>query len=179
LIPAGGGLKEFAERSAAWARGGDFFPEIQRVFRQIAMGETSKSAEEARDRGFLKASDVDIFHPAELLYVAKQEARAMAESGARPKLPPAEIRVAGDTGIATLKMMLINMKEGGFISDHDYEISSRIATVLCGGEVEPGSLVNEEWLIELERRNFVELAKMPKTQDRIAYMLEKGKPLRN
>jgi 3-hydroxyacyl-CoA dehydrogenase len=87
--------------------------------------------------------------------------------------------VAGDTGIATLKMMLVNMKEGGFISEHDYEISSRIATVLCGGEVEPGSLVNEEWLIELERRHFVALAKMPKTQERIAYMLEKGKPLRN
>jgi 3-hydroxyacyl-CoA dehydrogenase len=179
LLPAGGGLKEFAGRIDAASKGGDLFPELQRIFRQIAMGETSKSAEEARDRGFLKASDVVVFHPAELLYVAKQEARAMAESGARPKLPPAEIRVAGDTGIATLKMMLVNMKEGGFISEHDYEISSRIATVLCGGEVEPGSLVNEEWLIELERRHFVALAKMPKTQERIAYMLEKGKPLRN
>ncbi|HET7728899.1 MAG TPA: 3-hydroxyacyl-CoA dehydrogenase NAD-binding domain-containing protein, partial [Usitatibacter sp.] len=135
LLPAGGGLKEFAERNVAWAKGGDMFPELARVFRQIAMGETSKSAEEARERGFLKPSDVVIFHPAELLYVAKQQARAMAESGVRPPLPPPQIPVAGDTGIATLKMLLVNMKEGGFISDHDYEISSRIAEVLCGGAV--------------------------------------------
>ena len=117
--------------------------------------------------GYLKAGDVVVFHPAELLYVAKQQARAMAESGARPPLAPAQIPVAGDTGIATLKMMLVNMKEGGFISEHDYDISSRIAEVLCGGEVEPGSLVDENWLLDLERRNFVELAKTPKTQERI------------
>jgi 3-hydroxyacyl-CoA dehydrogenase len=179
LLPAGGGLKEFAERSAAWAKGGDMFPELSRAFRQIAMGETSKSAEEARERGFLKPGDLVVFHPAELLYVAKQQARAMAEAGVRPMLAPPQIPVAGDTGIATLKMMLINMKEGGFISEHDYEISSRIAEILCGGPVEPGSLVDEQWLLDLERRHFVELAKMPKTQDRIEHMLKAGKPLRN
>ena len=143
------------------------------------MGEVSKSAEEARDRGFLKPGDVVVFHPGELLYVAKQQARAMAEAGTRPALPPARIPVAGDTGIATLKMMLVNMKEGGFISDHDYEISSRIAEILCGGEVEPGSMVDEKWLLDLERRHFVALAKTPKTQDRIEHMLKTGKPLRN
>jgi 3-hydroxyacyl-CoA dehydrogenase len=179
LLPAGGGLKEFAERSAAWANGGDMFPELSRAFRQIAMGETSKSAEEARERGFLKPGDLVVFHPAELLYVAKQQARAMAEAGVRPTLPPPQIPVAGDTGIATLKMMLVNMKEGGFISAHDYEIASRIAEILCGGPVEPGSLVDEQWLLDLERRHFVELAKMPKTQDRIEHMLKAGKPLRN
>ncbi|MGZ5074328.1 MAG: 3-hydroxyacyl-CoA dehydrogenase, partial [Usitatibacter sp.] len=129
--------------------------------------------------GYLKAGDLVVFHPAELLYVAKQQARAMAESGVRPALAPAQIPVLGDTGVATLKMMLVNMKEGGFISDHDYEISSRIAQVLCGGEVEPGSLVDEKWLLDLERRNFVELAKTPKTQERIEAMLKTGKPLRN
>src|SRR5690349_12822743 len=179
LLPAGGGLKEFAERAVAWAKGGDAFPEISRAFRQIAMGETSKSAEEARERGFLKPSDIVIFHPAELLYVAKAEARAMAEAGVRPPLAPAQIPVLGDTGMATLKMLLVNMKEGGFISDHDYEISSRIAEVLCGGEVQPGSTVDEKWLLDLERRHFVELAKTPKTQERIEYMLKNGKPLRN
>ena len=179
LLPAGGGLKEFAERSVAWAKGGDAFPELSRAFRQIAMGETSKSAADARERGFLKPADVIIFHPAELLHVAKQEARAMAESGARPALAPAQIPVLGATGIATLKMMLVNMKEGGFISEHDYDISSRIAEVLCGGEVEPGSLVDEKWLLDLERRHFVELAKTPKTQERIEAMLKNGKPLRN
>jgi 3-hydroxyacyl-CoA dehydrogenase len=179
LLPAGGGLKEFAERSAAWAKGGDAFPEIARAFRQIAMGETSKSAEEARERGFLKPGDLVVFHPSEMLFVAKQQARAMADAGVRPQLAPAQIPVLGDTGIATLKMMLINMKEGGFISEHDYEISSRIAEILCGGPVEPGSLVDEKWLLDLERKHFVELAKMPKTQERIEHMLKTGKPLRN
>ena len=143
------------------------------------MGEVSKSAEDARERGFLKPSDVVVFHPNELLYVAKQQARAMADAGVRPALAPAQIPVAGDTGIATLKMMLVNMKEGGFISEHDYEVASRTATVLCGGEVDPGSLVDEKWLLDLERRHFVALAKMPKTQDRIEAMLKTGKPLRN
>jgi len=179
LLPAGGGLKELAERTAAWSKGGDAFPELQRVFRQVAMGEVSKSAEHAREMGYLKPSDVVVFHPAELLYVAKREARAMADAAVRPALPPAQIPVAGDTGIATLKMMLVNMKEGGFISEHDYEISSRIAEVLCGGEVEPGSLVDEQWLLDLERRNFVALAKTAKTQERIEHMLKTGKPLRN
>ena len=179
LLPAGGGLKEIAERAVAWARGGDAFPELQRAFRQVAMAEVSKSAEHAREMGYLKACDVVVMHPDELLYVAKQQARAMAESGARPALPPAQIPVAGDTGIATLKMLLVNMKDGAFISEHDYEIAARIAEVLCGGEVEPGSLVDERWLLDLERRHFVALAQTPKTQERIAYMLEKGKPLRN
>ena len=179
LLPAGGGLKEFAARSVAWSKGGDAFPEISRAFRQIAMGETSKSAEEARERGFLKPADLVVFHPSELLYVAKQEARAMAASGVRAPLAPAQIPVLGDTGIATLKMMLVNMKEGGFISGHDYEIASRIAEVICGGAVEPGSMVDEKWLLDLERRHFVELAKTPKTQERIEHMLKSGKPLRN
>ncbi len=179
LLPAGGGLKEMAERAVAWAKGGDAFPELQRVFKQAAMAEVSKSAEHAREMGYLKAGDLVIFHPGELLHVAKQQARAMAEAGVRPALAPAQIPVAGNTGIATLKMLLVNMKAGGFISDHDYEISSRIAEVLCGGEVEPGSMVDEKWLLDLERRNFVALAKTPKTQERIEHMLKTGKPLRN
>ena len=179
LLPAGGGLKEFAERINAWAKGGDGFPEMQRVFKQIAMGEVSKSAEDARERGFLKPSDVVIFNNAELLYVAKAEARAMAEAGVRPPLPPAGIPVMGDTGAATLKMLLINMKEGGFISEHDYLIASNVAEILCGGMVEPGSIVDEKWLLDLERSRFVELAKTQKTQDRIEHMLKTGKPLRN
>jgi 3-hydroxyacyl-CoA dehydrogenase len=129
--------------------------------------------------GYLKPGDLVVFNPDESLYVAKQQARAMAESGVRPQLAPAQIPVAGDTGVATLKMMLVNMKEGGFISEHDYDISSRIAQILCGGEVEPGSLVDEKWLLDLERKHFVELAKTPKTQERIEAMLKTGKPLRN
>ncbi|HJW44992.1 MAG TPA: 3-hydroxyacyl-CoA dehydrogenase, partial [Lysobacter sp.] len=109
----------------------------------------------------------------------KAQARALAENGYRPPLPARRIQVAGDVGIATFKMMLVNMLEGRFISPHDYEIASRIATVICGGEVDRGTLVDEEWLIKLEREQFVALAQMPKTQERIAHMLKTGKPLRN
>src|SRR5436190_7543924 len=94
LLPAGGGLKEAAERAQAWAKGSDPMPELQRYFKQAAMGEVSKSAEHAREMGYLKPVDIVIFHPAELLYVAKAQARAMAEAAARPALAPAQIAVA-------------------------------------------------------------------------------------
>src|SRR5258708_39156930 len=135
-----------AGRAVGWANGGDAFPELQRGFKQAAMAEVAKSAENAREMGYLKASDLVIFHPGELLYVAKREARAMADSGVRPALAPAQIPVAGNTGIATLKMLLVNMKEGGFISEHDYEISSRIAAVLCRGQFAPGTLLDQKCL---------------------------------
>ena len=179
LLPAGGGCKEFALRAAQSAPGGDPLPAVQKAFKNIAMGEVSKSAEGAKEMGFLREADVIVFHPQELLYVALQQARAMSASGYRPPLSPSAIAVAGNTGVATLKMMLINMKAGGFISEHDYEIGSRVAQCLCGGDVDPGSLVDEKWLLDLERRHFVELAKMDKTQARIEHMLKTGKPLRN
>jgi 3-hydroxyacyl-CoA dehydrogenase len=179
LLPAGAGCKELAMRAAHNAAGGDVMPLLQKAFTRIAMGEVSKSGEHAKEMGYLRESDKIIFNKDELLYVALVEARAMAEGGWRPALPAAPFPVAGYTGVATLKMMLINMKEGGFISDHDYEVSSRIAEVLCGGMIEPGSLVNEKWMLDLERKHFVALAKMPKTQERIAFMLKNGKPLRN
>ena len=179
LLPAGGGLKEIALRAALGATGGDVMPTITKMFKQIAMGEVSKSALGAKEMGYLRWRDTIILNGGELLMVAIENVRAMAASVYRPPLPPAQFPVAGDTGIATLKMILINMKEGGFISAHDYEVGSRIATCLCGGEVTPGSMVDEQWMLDLERHHFCELAKMPKTQERIAYMLKNGKPLRN
>src|SRR5690606_19093913 len=106
-------------------------------------------------------------------------ARALYESGYRPPLPARAIPVAGDTGTASLRMMLVNMLEGRFISEHDAEIGRRIADTLCGGEIERGSAVDEQWLLDLERRHFVALAQMPKTQERILHTLKTGKPLRN
>jgi len=89
------------------------------------------------------------------------------------------VPVAGKTGLATLQMLLINMREGGFISPYDFEIGLKVAHVLCGGEIEPGSLVDENWFIELERREFMNLLRQEKTQARIAHTLATGKPLRN
>lgn len=180
LLPAGGGLKEIAVRaSQAAGPGGDVFAQLKRYFETVAMAKVSTSAVEAQELGLLRDTDKIVFNAFELLYVAKQQALALAKSGYRPPLPARRIAVAGDVGIATFKMMLVNMLEGRFISEYDYEIATRIATVLCGGEVDRGALVDEEWLLKLERQHFVELAQQSKTQERIAHMLKTGKPLRN
>jgi len=179
LLPAGGGLKELALRAAQAAVGGDVFTQLKGVFETVAMAKVSASALEAKEMGLLRASDVVVFHANELLHVAKNEANALAESGWRPPLPNRQIVVAGDVGTATLKAGLVNMLEGRFISAHDMEIASRIADTLCGGPIERGSLVDEQWLLDLERKHFVALAQMPKTQERIAHTLSTGKPLRN
>jgi 3-hydroxyacyl-CoA dehydrogenase len=182
LIPAGGGCKEFALRAADIARrqaGNDPFYFLQNVFSTIAMAHVSKSGLEARDMGFGGPSDDLVFNSRELLYIALCRARAMSEAGWRPPMRARGIAVAGRPGIATLEMMLVNMKEGGMISAHDYRVAKAAATALCGGDVEVGTLVDDEWLLTVERREFVELLKTPETQARIKHMLETGKPLRN
>jgi 3-hydroxyacyl-CoA dehydrogenase len=179
LLPAGGGLKEIAIRAAQNAVGGDVFTQLKSYFETVAMAKVSASALEAKEMGLLRQSDVVVFHADELLYVAKNEANALAESGYRPPLPARQITVAGDVATATLKAGLVNMLEGRFISAHDMEIASRIADVLCGGQVERGSTVDEQWLLDLERKHFVALGQMPKTQERIVTTLKTGKPLRN
>ena len=185
LLPAGGGSKELALRAAREVtRGGaggqlDQFPFVRTYFQQVAKATVSKSALDARDLGYLGPADVVIFNPYEVLWVAKAQVSALSESAYRPPLPSAGIPVAGRTGIATLEMMLVNMRDGGFISAYDFEVSLAIARVLCGGEVEPGSLVDEQWLLELERREFMALLRNPKTQERVTHTLKTGKPLRN
>jgi len=179
VLPAGGGCKEMALRAANEARGGDIFPHLRRYFQQIAMGEVAKSAELARDMGYLKPSDRIVLNQYELLLVAKEEARALTATAYRPPLAPRQIPVAGRPGIATLKAAMINMLEGGFISEHDYNIGCRIAETMCGGDVDAGSLVDEQWLLDLERYHFMQLLATQKTRDRVEYMLKNGKPLRN
>jgi len=180
LLPAGGGLKEVAVRaSQAAGPGGDVFAELKKTFETVAMAKVSNSAVNAKELGLMRATDKVVFNSFEALHIAKAEVLALAEGGYRPPMPARRIQVAGDVGIATFKMMLVNMLEGRFISPYDYEIAVRIATVLCGGEVDRGTLVDEEWLLTLERKHFVELAQQEKTQARIAHMLKTGKPLRN
>ncbi|EDY87574.1 3-hydroxyacyl-CoA dehydrogenase [gamma proteobacterium HTCC5015] len=179
LVPAGGGLKELVVRAQQQARGGDVQPHIQNAFNLVAMGKVSSSGLEAKQMGLFEDSDVVICNAHELLHVAKQQARAMAESGFRPPLRSEPIKVLGKTGKATLMMMAVNMLEGHFISEHDYEIAGRIADTLCGGEVEAGSMVSQDWLLKLERDHFIALLGYEKTLERIEFMLKKGKPLRN
>lgn len=121
------------------------------------MAKMSKSGEQAKELGYLRLADQVVMNRFELFHAAKVQALALAETGYRPPLRNYNIPVAGSTGIATIKTMLINMLEGNYISEHDYLVSSKIASVLCGGDITPGSLVNEDWLLGLERAAFIEL----------------------
>jgi 3-hydroxyacyl-CoA dehydrogenase len=184
LVPAGGGLKEAALRAAdaaaaIGASNGELLKFLSKSFENAAMAKVSGSAIEARAMGYLKPSDTIVFNVFELLDTAKKEARALAQAGYRPPLPVKQVPVAGRSAISTIKAQLVNMRDGNFISAHDFLIASRIAEVICGGDVEAGSLVDEAWLLTLERRAFVDLLGTQKTQERIMGMLQTGKPVRN
>ncbi len=184
LVPAGGGLKEAVLRAAdaaaaVGASNGELLKFLSKSFENAAMAKVSGSALEARAMGYLKPSDTIVFNVFELLDTAKKEARALAAAGYRPPLPAKQIPVAGRSAISTIKAQLVNMRDGNFISAHDFLIASRIAEAVCGGDVEAGSLVDEEWLLTLERRAFIDLLGTQKTQERIMGMLQTGKPVRN
>ncbi len=182
LIPGGGGLTYIARRAAEMASAGnanaDIFAFLKDGFTNAAMAKVATSALEAQKLGYLLDSDIIVPNKDELLFVATAQAKAMADSGYRAPLK-ARFPVAGRSGIATVKAQLANMRDGGFISAHDFHLASLIADVVCGGEVEAGSLVTEEYLMSLERKHFCSLLEHPKTQERIMGMLQTGKPVRN
>jgi 3-hydroxyacyl-CoA dehydrogenase len=141
------------------------------------MAKVGTSAIESRQLGYLLESDTIVPNKDELLYVAIGQAKAMHDAGYRPphrRMFP----VAGRNGKATIQGQLVNMRDGGFISRHDFEIASRIAHVVTGGDVDANTLVTEEYLMTLERQAFGALIQHPKTHERIMGMLNTGKPLR-
>ena len=178
LIPAGGGLKEAAQRAYKEAKGNDILQFLKTGFTNAATANVSKSALEAKKMGYLKEDDVIVFNAYELLHVAKVEARAMFDAGFRPQLPSL-IQVTGRYGWGTIKAQLVNMRDGGFISAHDFKLGEMIAEIVSGGDVDQGSFVSEQWLLDMERKAFLELLNHPKTQERIMGMMQTGKPVRN
>ena len=181
LVPGAGGLTYIARRAAenaAASTGKDLLPFLTEGFTAAAMAKVGTSAIESRKLGYLLASDLIVPHKDEMLFVAINEARAMFAGGYRPP-HKRQFAVAGRSGIATLKGSLVNMRDGGFISAHDFHIASLIAHVVCGGDVDAGSLVDEDYLMTLERQAFCQLLVHPKTQARIMGMMSTGKPLRN
>jgi len=178
LVPAGGGLKEAAVHAAADAKGNDILQFLKTYFTNAATANVSKSALEAQKMGYLSQDDRIVFNSHELLHVAKVEARAMFDVGYRPPLQKL-VPVTGRYGMATIMAQLVNMRDGGFISAHDYKLGAMIAEIVSGGDIEPGSLVSEQWLLDLERKAFMELLNNPKTQERIMGMMQTGKPVRN
>jgi 3-hydroxyacyl-CoA dehydrogenase len=147
-------------------------------FTSAAMAKVGTSALESRKLGYLLDSDVIVPHKDELLFVAISQAKALFDSGYRPP-QQALFPVAGRSGIATIQAQLANMRDGGFISAHDFHISTLIAEVICGGDVDAGSLVDEAYLMAMERQRFCALLEHPKSQERIMGMLSTGKPVRN
>ncbi|MBP9743229.1 MAG: 3-hydroxyacyl-CoA dehydrogenase/enoyl-CoA hydratase family protein [Burkholderiales bacterium] len=175
LLPGWGGTTEMAYRASQAL---DPWHDFERRYKNLAMAQVAMSAREAQEMGFLRESDIIVMNSREVLLIAKERAKFMALSGYRPPVA-AKFEVFGSQGIATVNALLVNMFAGNQISEHDLLIAKSIATVMCGGEVEKGSLVSENWMLRIEKDKFKELALTPKTADRIEHMLKTGKPLRN
>jgi 3-hydroxyacyl-CoA dehydrogenase len=181
LVPGAGGLAYIARRAAenqAASVHKDILPFLTEGFTAAAMAKVGTSAIESRKLGYLLDSDTIVPNKDELLFVALNEAKAMFTAGYRPP-HKRQFAVAGRNGKATIQGQLVNMRDGGFISQHDFHIASLIANVVTGGDVDAGTLVTEEYLMTLERQAFCSLLTHPKTQERIMGMLSTGKPVRN
>ena len=181
LVPGAGGLTYIARRAAentATSTNKDVLAFLTEGFTAAAMARVGTSAIESRKLGYLLDSDIIVPNRDELLFIAINEARAMFDSGYRAPLRR-PFPVAGRNGIATITGQLVNMRDGGFISAHDFHIAGLIAQVVCGGDVDAGTMVTEEYLMTLERKAFCSLLEHPKTQERIMGMMSTGKPLRN
>jgi len=179
LVPSAGGMKEAVFRTMAPAQGVSWpYFIMQRSFLAITMAKTSSSAWEAFDLGYLRPGDGVTMNRESLIYAAKHVALGMLEAGWQPPLP-VKTRVMGDDGMGNFRCLLDNTLESGFISEHDHYLSSKVAWVLSGGEVEINAEVDEQYLLDLERRAFLEVCRTPKSVERIQHMLSTGKPLRN
>ncbi len=182
LIPAGGGclfmLERMLEYNAATKTVLSNLPFIQKAFENIGMAKVATSGEEARDLGILRPWDKVVVNRDEQLHVAKQMAIGMAEEGYRPPQPKT-FYLPGKEGVATIKMMLHNMKLTHWVSSYDTVVGTHLANILCGGDTTIHEPVTEQQILDLEREAFLSLCGEPKTQDRIKYMLANNKPLRN
>ena len=195
LIPAGGGTKEMAlhavdaaavesgvnpiESPLKFAFSGELQDALRRRFETIGMAKVSTSAAEARGLDLLKSSDKITLNRERLLLDARETAVYLAENGYAAPTPRTQIPVPGDQVAATLKLGVHLMRQAEYISDHDTKIGHHIARILCGGSLTPGTFVTEQYLLDLEREAFLSLCGEPKTQERIAFTLKTGKPLRN
>jgi 3-hydroxyacyl-CoA dehydrogenase len=188
ILPAAGGCKEMTLRAVDSARsihhGGrsesvELMEALRRNFETIAMAKVSTSAADAQRLNLLSARDGITMNRERLLNDAKQLAREIANSGYAPPVPRTDIPAPGENLLATLKLGVYMMRQGEFISDHDVKVANRVAYVLCGGAVTPGTPVSEQYLLDLEREAFLSLCGEKKTQERVAFTLKTGKPLRN
>ncbi|MGM9951381.1 MAG: 3-hydroxyacyl-CoA dehydrogenase/enoyl-CoA hydratase family protein [Lysinibacillus sp.] len=181
VIPGGAGNLGLYEKFLKGMPNGaevDLQPVVNKVFETIAMAKVSTSGEEARENNFLDFADGVSVNPDHLIYDAKQAAIALYDAGYKPPVKK-KIKVVGAPGYATLLLGAQGMFDSGFISEYDLSIAKKLAFVLAGGLVPYGTEVDEEYILGLEKKAFLELVQHPKTQQRMQHMLVKGKPLRN
>ncbi len=180
LLPAGGGTKELALRSIRLAEqfDTDVSPFVFKHFTTIATAKVSTSAAELQALGFLRHGDQVSLSAERHLGDAKAKVLALA-ANYRPGRPATDLKAPGRSVAASLVSQLWNMRMGGFITAYEEELGKVIAGVITGGDVPAGTVITEQWLLDLEREAFVSLCGRPQTQQRIQHMLQKGKPLRN
>lgn len=182
LLPGAGGLTTLTRQSGEMALFMQTPQEVIRYlkepFSRVMRSEITTSALEARQVGWMQPGDLIVPHPDEILHVALAQVRALAESGYRPPLQ-LPFPVAGREGKAILQGALVHFNATGLLTDHDVVIGAAIADVLCGGDVDAGTMLTEESILALERKNFGALMSLPKSRERIQILLETGKPRRN
>ncbi|BCG47205.1 3-hydroxyacyl-CoA dehydrogenase [Citrifermentans bremense] len=180
LIPAGGGTKEMAIRAVRLAEenGADVSPFLFRNYQNIAMGKVSSSAAELMALGLMRQGDGITLDLERRIHDAKLKVVALA-ANYRPGRPATGIKAPGRSVASSIKVQLWNLERGGFISSYDSYLASGIADVITGGDVPGGTLITEEYLLELEREMFLKFCGQKKTLERIQHMLKKGRPLRN
>jgi len=194
LVPGGGGTKEmalhaidaarassgidYAAAPVPFALSADLQDALRQRFETIALSKVSTSAAETRGLDLLAPADQITMNRERLLLDAREAAIYLAETG---YTAPAQrtVAVPGEAVLPTLKLGIHLMRQAEYISDHDVKVATHVARILCGGSLTPGSLVTEQYLLDLERESFLSLCGERKTQERIAYTLQTGKPLRN
>ncbi len=181
IIPAGGGTKEMTLRASdTYTEGGIELPELQKRFMNIATAKVATSAEEAFDMGiFRRGLDSYSVNPNRVISEAKKYAIQMSDRGYTKPIPRTDIKVLGRTALSTLLLGIHSFRLGNFITDHDTKIVEKLAYIMCGGDLSEGSLVSEQYLLDLEREAFLSLIAEKKTMERIQSILTTGKPLRN
>jgi 3-hydroxyacyl-CoA dehydrogenase len=181
LIPAGTGSKEIARRiisSAMQTPNTLVLPPLQQAFEQVGLAKVATSAAEARQMHILGERDRIVMNQDHLLAEAKREVLAMVQAGYRPTAP-ARLYAAGRDAYAALQVALFQMGEGHYASEHDVRVGRQLGYVLCGGDLSEGTWVDEGYFLDLERQAFLNLCREPKSIERIWYMLQHNKPLRN
>jgi 3-hydroxyacyl-CoA dehydrogenase len=198
LLPGGGGCKEMLLRAvdgAVAARGGahpasdpqraalagsiELMEAMKKAFETIATAKVATSAQEARGLGFLSDADIVTMNRERVLADAKARALELVRAGYEPPVPRTDIPAPGESILAALKMGVHLMRQGDYITEYEVKLATKIAEVLCGGKITPGTPVSEQYILDLEREGFKSLCGEKKTQERIQYTLKTGKTLRN